>query len=391
MADDRSLVVKAVPAVFLTIACLTVILRCYVRISIVKAFGVDDGAMVLSMLCYIMFCACMIGGALYGTGRRFADLTAAQRMTAMEYWWLCEIAYCFSSLFCKISICFFLMRITILRTHIYLLYTVMILTVIGGLIFMFLMLLQCKPISYFWTRTTLDPAYQGDCISIDIIINMTYVYSALAAVCDFTVGIIPVFLVKNLNMRKETRLAVMGILSMACVASLAVIVRIPFVTTFKDPDFLYATVDIAIWSCVENGLGISAACLATLRPLLRQIRGSSKSGPYSLSSRMNSSANPGPHRTWNNPASRGLSLGSIDRKPRQGDLRPDKSAVIVTRIHSEPEERGIRANNGSEEHLNHGRSSGEKEYQVLEVHQTFEIMTASTSVPNDERVPREHV
>lgn len=50
MADDRSLVVKAVPAVFLTIACLTVILRCYVRISIVKAFGVDDGAMVLSMV-----------------------------------------------------------------------------------------------------------------------------------------------------------------------------------------------------------------------------------------------------------------------------------------------------------------------------------------------------
>jgi hypothetical protein len=26
----------------------------------------------------------MIGGALYGTGRRFADLTADQRMTAME-------------------------------------------------------------------------------------------------------------------------------------------------------------------------------------------------------------------------------------------------------------------------------------------------------------------
>jgi hypothetical protein len=50
MADDRSLVVKAVPAVFLSIACLTVILRCYVRLFVVKAFGVDDGAMVLSMV-----------------------------------------------------------------------------------------------------------------------------------------------------------------------------------------------------------------------------------------------------------------------------------------------------------------------------------------------------
>lgn len=125
---------------------------------------------------------------------------------------------------------------------------------------MLMMLLQCRPISYFWTRTALDPSYQGHCISIDTIISMTYVYSALAAFCDFTVGILPFFLVRKLNMRKETRLAVMGILSMACVyvpseryyhimslmltmfdvfsASLAVIVRMPFVKTFKNPDFL---------------------------------------------------------------------------------------------------------------------------------------------------------
>lgn len=387
MTDDRSTVVKAVPATFLTIACLTVIARCYVRLSIVKAFGVDDGAMVLAMLCFCMFCGCMIGGALYGTGRRFADLTAYQRMTAMQYWWLCEIAYCFSSVFCKISICFFLMRITTFKSHIYLLYSVMILTVIGGLIFMFLMLLQCKPVAYFWTRTTLDPAYVGHCINIDIIISMTYVYSAIAAFCDFTVGILPIFLVGKLNMRKETRLAVMGILSMACVASLAVIVRIPFVKTFRDPDFLYATVDIAVWSCIENGLGISAASLATLRPLLRQIRGNSNSGPYSLSSRMISNGpNSKGSRLWNSRENRGMPLSSVDHQTNPGGLRPDKYAGTVTTIHSGVEERG------SEEHLNKIPASG-REYRVLEVHQTstFEIMSAAAATPSDERLPREHV
>ncbi|EED14651.1 integral membrane protein, putative [Talaromyces stipitatus ATCC 10500] len=377
MADDRSLVVKAVPAVFCSIAFLTVVLRCYVRLSVVKAFGLDDGAMVISMMCYIMFCGCMIGGALYGTGRRFVDLTADQRMTAMEYWWLCEIAYCFSSVFCKISICFFLLRITIRKSHIYLLYCVMILTVIGGFIFMFMMLLQCKPVSFFWARTTLDPVYQGHCISIDIIITMTYVYSALAAFCDFTVGILPIFLVGKLNMRHEAKLAVIGILSMACVASLAVIIRIPFVKTFRDPDFLYATVDIAIWSCIENGLGISAASLATLRPLLRKFRGSYNSRPES-SSRMISGPNSKPRRLWNNS----LPLGSIDRLPERNDLRPDKTAVILTTIRSDPRE-----NNN----LNQSRSSGEREFPVLDIHQTFEAMTTSTSALDDERVPREHV
>lgn len=149
-----------------------------------------------------------------------------------------------------------------------------------------------------------------------------------------------------------------------------------------------ATVDIAVWSCIENGLGISAASLATLRPLLRKIRGTSNAHTDSFSSHMISGPpSSKPRRLWSNPGSRGLPLNSIDQT-NSGDLRPDKTAGVVTTIHSGPEDR-----DNSEEYLNKGRASGERDYRVLEVHQTstFEIMTASTSAPNDERVPREHV
>jgi hypothetical protein len=54
-------------------------------------------------------------------------------------------------------------------------------------------------------------------------------------------------------------------------ASIAVVVRFAYIMTFKDPDFLWATLDIAIWSDTEQGLGITAGSLATLRPLFRQI------------------------------------------------------------------------------------------------------------------------
>jgi len=72
---------------------------------------------------------------------------------------------------------------------------------------------------------------------------------------------------------------------MGCIASAAVIARLPFVHYFNSPDFLckflffsisspfrvliYAgsTLDIAIWSTVEQGLAITAGSLATLRPL----------------------------------------------------------------------------------------------------------------------------
>jgi hypothetical protein len=96
----------------------------------------------------------------------------------------------------------------------------MFLTVLAGLVFMFLMLLQCQPLSFFWTRMAHHPVVnvkgEGKCIDMEIIIAMTYVYSAFAAMCDFTVGILPIFVVHKLHMKRQTKLAVIGILSMAC-------------------------------------------------------------------------------------------------------------------------------------------------------------------------------
>jgi len=60
-------------------------------------------------------------------------------------------------------------------------------------------------------------------------------------------------------------------------ASVATIVRIPYVQTLgNQSDFLYATADIAIWSCSETGLGITAACCAVLRPLFRELLASNR-------------------------------------------------------------------------------------------------------------------
>jgi hypothetical protein len=43
------------------------------------------------------------------------------------------------------------------------------------------------------------------------------------------------------------------------------------VQTFRDPEFLYATVPIAIWSEIEMSLAITAGSLPTLRPLYRVV------------------------------------------------------------------------------------------------------------------------
>ncbi|OGE50553.1 hypothetical protein PENARI_c016G09952 [Penicillium arizonense] len=332
--DQRNLAIKVVAALFMSIACVAVMLRCYVRGWVVKAFGWDDGAMVMAMFWYIFFSGSMIGAGLHGNGRHWYSLEPEERVTAMEYWWFCEIAFCFASIFCKISICIFLMRICIKRVHLWLLYSVMTMTVLAGLVFMFLMLLQCKPLSFFWTRMAHHPVVniqgEGSCINMEIIVAMTYVYSAFAAMCDFTVGILPVFVVHKLHMKRQTKLAVVGILSMACIASSAVIVRIPFVKTFDDlDDFLYATVQIAYWSNLEVGLGITAGSLATLRPLLRHWLGTHADPSYSAGFPKESFGRPtGASRQ------RPVPLGSMGANERS-ELRPDKLAVMVTNIETQ--------------------------------------------------------
>ncbi|KAL3952816.1 hypothetical protein ACCO45_012759 [Purpureocillium lilacinum] len=84
-------------------------------------------------------------------------------------------------------------------------------------------------------------------------------------------------------MPRKTKLLVVAILSFAAVGSSATIFRSTFVPTLLDgEDFLYATSDVAIWSTVEPGIGISAASLATLRPFLQLLSykiGLSSTGP----------------------------------------------------------------------------------------------------------------
>ncbi|KAH9881933.1 hypothetical protein J1614_001104 [Plenodomus biglobosus] len=267
MTDNRGPELVAVCSVFVSLAFIATVLRIYVRTFIVKAFGWDDGFMVLALCSHVMFATCAIGGVHYGTGRHMDTLTNEEIFKAMRYWWLCYIAYCWSMIASKISIGLFLLRVTVKTVHKYIIYTTMGLTVLTGLIFFFVTLLQCTPIKFFWDKSITT----GTCVQIDVIIGLTFLYSAISVICDFTFAILPVFLIWGLNMSRRSRIMLIPILGMACVASVAVVVRMAFVMDFKNPDFLWATLDVAIWSDIEQGLAITAGSLATLRPLWRQV------------------------------------------------------------------------------------------------------------------------
>ncbi|PWY76111.1 hypothetical protein BO94DRAFT_568526 [Aspergillus sclerotioniger CBS 115572] len=308
MAVDRTLAVRAVAAVFFSLASVTIILRCYVRLAIVKAFGWDDAIMLLAMVFYTMLSGCMIGGSLYGTGKHLTDLSNDQRTTAMHYWYYCDIGYALGSILCKVSVSIFILRITIDKTHRFVICLVGGIVVAAGLIFFIMVLVQCHPMSYFWMQLSTEYAGTGHCMNMSIIIGGLYAFSASSALFDLTIAVLPILLVRKLKMRRDVKIAVAGLLGMACVASIAVIIRIPYINTLYSMDYLWATTPIAIWSNIETGLGIFAGSLATLRPLLRTFNPSTNDSSGWPSSR-------------NNKRSRSMPLHSLETPHGDSDAR----------------------------------------------------------------------
>lgn len=105
--------------------------------------------------------------------------------------------------------------------------------------------------------------------------------------------------------------------------STATIIRLPYTVTLKPykGDFLYRTTDFAIWTTVEVGIGISAGCIATLKPLLKTSFLTTRSGNRST-------GNP-----WSkDPASK---LGSkMGRQTPMGlhELKPMAGKSITTTV-----------------------------------------------------------
>ena len=111
----------------------------------------------------------------------------------------------------KISIGYFLLRITVKRLHTWIIYGAMAITVMTGVVFFFVTIFQCNPVSYFWNKDQ-----KGTCVPVEVIIALTFLYSVFSVISDFTFAILPAFLISGLNMDRRTKTVLIPLFAMAC-------------------------------------------------------------------------------------------------------------------------------------------------------------------------------
>ncbi|KAF4963711.1 hypothetical protein FSARC_8308 [Fusarium sarcochroum] len=317
--ENRGPELMVVNVTFLTIALITCALRAYVRCFIVNAFRKDDWLMIVAMVFFTLYATFSTVGVTHGTGRHHDNLETEQIHSAMMCWWFCYLWYCLTMISCKLSIGYFLLQVTTSKLQRWAIHLTMFSTALSGAIFFFVTVFQCHPVSFFWNKDQ-----PGKCVKVDVVIALATLYSVFAVISDFIFALLPAVIIWNLQLKQRTKYSLIPLLAMGCVASAAVIARFPYLPFLRKPDFLWNTLDIAIWSTVEQGLAITASSLATLRPLLKlaafRLGLTSKPVSFGPSGYRSSTRTPGPGTQNGFTGLEGYTLSSVNR-PEASDRR----------------------------------------------------------------------
>ncbi|CAI6100397.1 unnamed protein product [Clonostachys chloroleuca] len=257
--------------VFLALSWIAVTLRTYTRAYLIRSFCTNDWIMLIAQVTFTIYSGFLYAGLEAGIGRHNAAIEDADREVAALKWQALAISmYIVLMLLIKLSIGFFLLRITIHMTaYVRIIRASLALIFISSAVVFFWNIFQCIPVEKQWDYRIM----YGQCVQPDEIVVVAYVMSAITIVTDFFYALIPIPMVWKVKMTIQAKATVVLILGMGIFASVATTVRIRLLPTMANlDDVLYAGTDAMIWTIIEAALAIIAASLATIRPLLRVLR-----------------------------------------------------------------------------------------------------------------------
>ncbi|KAL2058653.1 hypothetical protein ABVK25_001381 [Lepraria finkii] len=128
---------------------------------------------------------------------------------------------------------------------------------------------QCQPIHGFWDKTIPSHCVSGD--------NILIVPGAFNAVLDAFVILLPLPLLWRLRTTHKQKGILTGIFACGGFVCIISIIRLIVLSRLYDTDVTWNYVNAAIWSAAEPSMGVIAACIPSLRPLVAFLwRGSHK-------------------------------------------------------------------------------------------------------------------
>ncbi|KAK1511177.1 uncharacterized protein CCOS01_14939 [Colletotrichum costaricense] len=269
-AESNTARIIAVVTVFHLLAQLSVTLRIYARIRVIKAPGWDDTVMVLSAICAWGGWISFVIQAQYGLGKHISTIDKKYDYIVFNHvaFWQAIISAAGALMFLKVSIALSLLRLSKTGWYKWALWSTIALVLFYSIGGMFPFFLHCKPMSGFWDRNTTPPpkCKDGNNINLFGIIN-----TGFNIFTDVILATLPVPVIWNLQMKRRLRLYAIGILSLGYFAVAMGIVKAVYqLNNDSDPDKTFNR-SIQFWGFLQLQVGIIAACAPALKPLVNKL------------------------------------------------------------------------------------------------------------------------
>lgn len=127
----------------------------------------------------------------------------------------------------------------------------------------------CRPYRTNWRHFYNFPDYpkEGSCFSGTVIEVLVYMLTAITSISDLVCVIIPGIIFWNSTLNRQKKIMAWMLLSLGLLASIATLVRLPFVPYFPaKEDRVWGLGMATLCCCVEIALGIFAGCAPAIKP-----------------------------------------------------------------------------------------------------------------------------
>lgn len=177
-----------------------------------------------TQLGYLVSCYYAILSALYGIGVPDGNTSTARALAvrAIEYLQYWEIAYIFAIALIKTSVGITILRIAVERRHRHSVWLVLIIcntVYAAGIIFLFA---SCRPMEARWNPLA------GSCGGEFMMTALAYCLITLGCITDAACALIPIDIVRGLQMPRRPKCTLMVVLSLGLLAAFFSGARYPF-------------------------------------------------------------------------------------------------------------------------------------------------------------------
>ncbi|KAF9891571.1 hypothetical protein FE257_003582 [Aspergillus nanangensis] len=226
-----------------------------------------DDYLIIIALVFKYGCSAGAIGMLYnGLGRHIWDVPPHKISTYMKVVYSGSFLYTLCITFIKLSIISFYKRLFPVKQM------ALAVNVVGAIVILWCFSvclvggLVCIPVNKLW-----DPTVPGGCL------DLPKYYIGLQTpniVTDAIILVMPIKVVWGLQMPKMQRVLLLGIFMVGGLTVIFDAIRLDVMVELskKGNDVTYAQTPASAWTCIEAAVGIMAACMPSMRPLLTSFR-----------------------------------------------------------------------------------------------------------------------